>query len=374
MTAVLAVFIAMGGGCAKKPAPPAPAPEPAITDVRGYFPTEPKLTWIYEGSGNEYAAFTARAMLREGERAQFSQDSGGTRMGLVYQVTAEAVTLLFSREEYYSDASLLGEKANRERLLLKAPLKAGATWESAQERREVAGIAENVAVPAGTYGNVVKVKVTSLAAQGGGHTFEYYAPNVGLVLREFITGQDKIVSRLKALKQTPAPEVKEGTLTVEGTAQRTLLRLVEGEPLPFYTYSPEDMAVSRTVSGEGTELRFNARFGGKKRDDVYLAMFFYPPSTTPEQAAQKARAGLGGMVWEERTTAKRYGWSVREWALRDRNNAPGHIGYLAIGRHKDQVFHVLTYLPPEFGDGFGPRGLKILNEFIWTDTNERLQK
>lgn len=370
---VLAVFALGGAGCVKKPQPSAPAPELAVTDVRGYFPAEPMLTWVYEGSGNEYAAFTARAMAREGDRTQFSVNSGGTRLGQVYEVTASAVTLLFSKEEFYSDASLLGEKANRQRVILKAPLQVGAAWESAQERREVVGIRETVQVPAGTYSNVVKIKVTSLAAQAGGHSFEYYAPNIGLVLSEFVTGQDMIVSRLKTLKQT-ASEIKEGTLSIEGTPQTVILNLVEGDPLPFYTYSPPDMVVSRANSPEGSELRFTARFGGQQRDDVYLSFFFYPAGMTADQAVLRAQNGITRPGWETKDSEKRYAWSMREWTIRDKTRTPARVGHLAVGQHKEQVFHVMTYLPPEFGDGFGPRARVILDEFVWTDTGEKLQK
>lgn len=374
IVAMTAVFVAAAVGCAKKPAPPPPTPEAAVTDVRGYFPAEPKLTWVYEGSGNEYAGFTARAMLREGDRVQFSHNSGGTRLGQVYQVSAAEVTLLFSREEFYSDASLLAEKPNRHRVILKAPLKAGASWESAQERREVVGVSEAVQVPAGTYHNVVKIKVTSLAAQASGQTFEYYAPDIGLVLREFIAGQDRIVSRLKAHKQTPASEVKEGTLTIEGTPHKVVLSLVEGDPLPFYTYAPPDLAVSRATSPEGTEFRFSARFGGQQRDDVYLAIFFYPPGMTTDQAVLRAANGISKPGWIVKGSEKRYTWSVREWTLRDTVRTPARVGHLAVGQHKDMLFHVMSYMPPEFGDGFGPRSRLILEQFMWTDTNEKLQK
>jgi hypothetical protein len=174
--------------------------EKAINDVRIYFPTEQNLTWAYEGSGNEYAAFTRKVIHKEDSRVQLAQDNGGTRLGMVLQVLPEAVSVIYVREEFYTDAKLFGEAANRHEILLKAPLKAGAVWENDRERREVISIDETVQVPAGTYSNVVKVKVTSLAANTVNENVEYYAPGVGLVLRQFITGGDKIESRLKALK------------------------------------------------------------------------------------------------------------------------------------------------------------------------------
>jgi hypothetical protein len=196
LTLLLIASLFVLPGCYKRPASPPPQ-EKAINDVRIYFPAEQSLTWIYEGSGNEYAAFTRKVIYKEDRRVQLAQDNGGTRLGMVLQVLPEAVSVNYVREEFYTDTKLFSEAANRSEILLKAPLKAGAVWETGRERREVISIDETVQVPAGTYSNVVKVKVTSLTANTASENVEYYAPNVGLVLQQFITGSDKIESQLR---------------------------------------------------------------------------------------------------------------------------------------------------------------------------------
>jgi hypothetical protein len=201
LTMLLIAFVLVLPGCYKRPASPSSL-EKSITDVRVYFPAEQNLTWIYEGSGNEYAAFTRKVIYKQGSKVQLAQDNGGTRLGIVLQVLPEAVLLNYTEEEFYSDTSLFNQAANRSEVLLKAPLKAGAIWEAGRERREVINIEESVQVPAGNYSNVVKLKVTSLEANTASENFEYYAPNVGLVLRQFTTGNDKIESRLKTLQRT----------------------------------------------------------------------------------------------------------------------------------------------------------------------------
>jgi hypothetical protein len=198
---VLIAYVLALTGSYSRPVDP-PTQEKSITDVRSYFPAEQNLTWIYEGSGNEYAAFTRKVIYREDSRVQIAQDNGGTRLGMVLQVLSEAVSVNYVREDFYTDTKLFNEAANRSEVLLKAPLKAGAVWEAGRERREVISIEESVQVPAGNYSNVVKLKVTSLEANTASENFEYYAPNVGLVLRQFITGSDKIESRLKTLQRT----------------------------------------------------------------------------------------------------------------------------------------------------------------------------
>jgi hypothetical protein len=186
-------------GCYKRPSPqPLPqTQEKLINDVLVYFPTEPNLTWIFEGSGNEYAAFTRTVIYKENSKVQLAQDNGGTRLGMVLQASPEAVTVIYTREEFYSDTKLFNEPTNRNEVLLKAPLKVGAVWETDRERREVVRIDEIVKLPLGIYSNVVKIKVTSLATNTASESFEYYAPTVGLVLRQFITGSEMIESRLK---------------------------------------------------------------------------------------------------------------------------------------------------------------------------------
>lgn len=198
---LLALAIVLGlsilVGCAEQPGP-APQ-EPAVTDVRSYFPTNPALTWTYEGIGNEYAAFTRKVLFQQDNQVQMAEDNGGTRMGQVYQVTAEAVIQTFSLEEYYTDNNLLGEKSNRHQILLKAPLIAGAVWQDGRDKREVLSINETVQVPAGTFSQVVKIKISSLDPQQEGRQFEYYAPHTGLIMREFIADNYTIASKLKTI-------------------------------------------------------------------------------------------------------------------------------------------------------------------------------
>lgn len=187
-------------GCAKNQEPP--PPEPVITDVRNYFPTEPALTWSYEGTGNEYASFTRRVLYRQENQVQMVEDNGGTRMGLVYKMTTDAITQTLALEEFYSDQNLLHEKSNRNQILLKAPLKAGATWQDSQDKREIISISETVQVPAGSFQNVVKIKITPLDPQQKHQLLEYYAPHTGLIMREFIADDYYVTSKLASFEKT----------------------------------------------------------------------------------------------------------------------------------------------------------------------------
>lgn len=173
--------------------------EQSITDVSVYFPIDSELAWIYEGTGNEYAGFTRKVIRRQDNMAQFSENNGGTQMGLVYQVTPEAVILTHAVEEYYSDGSLLSRQANRNEVLLKAPLKPGASWQDVRYKREVVSIADTITVPGGTFTSVIRIKSTPLNQINAASLLEYYAPGVGLIAREYTISQaPPITSRLKA--------------------------------------------------------------------------------------------------------------------------------------------------------------------------------
>lgn len=359
-------------GCAKEQGPP---PESAITDVRSYFPADPALTWSYEGTGNEYASFTRRVMSRQGSQVQMAENNGGTRLGQVYDVTADAVILTLSREEFYTDQSLFGEKSNRRHILLKAPLKAGAVWQDEQDKREIIGIDETVQVPAGSYRNVIKVKITSLDPRRHDQRFEYYAPDTGLIMREFVDADYSIISALKSFKKTVASEIKEATIVLEGMPQKFTLHLVEGDPLPFYTYIPSDMTETLVRTGEGAGFLFNTNFAGNRRDDVYLTIIFYPQRTKLAEGIHSAERLLSQPGWQKTSLPpeQSYPWAAKQWSFRHTASGIGYIGSLAVGQHNNLVFYIMTHYPPEFGDGFLPRSRKILDEFVWTDTNEKLQ-
>ncbi|BBB91262.1 MAG TPA: hypothetical protein PKA28_14970 [Methylomusa anaerophila] len=189
-------------GCQKASSPVISGPEHAVNDVTAYFPSESNMIWVYQGEGNEFAGFTRRVMIRQGNRVQFSEDNGGTKMMMVFQVSAGEVKRTFFVPEFYTDKNMLNEPDNLAEVILKAPLKSGAVWQDARNRREVLGISEKITVPAGTFENVVKIKVTPLqGGPQGSQLLEYYAPNTGLILREFTAGDNfKVLSKLDNFK------------------------------------------------------------------------------------------------------------------------------------------------------------------------------
>lgn len=373
-------------GCDKKvlnpPTTQQQVKELAVTDVSSYFPVEQGLTWEYEGNGNEYAAFTRKALYRENNLVEMSDNNGGTVMGMTFKVSPASVEKIFSIPEFYDERNILKEKPNLQEVILKAPLKVGAAWKNDNSKREIVSIDEKIDTPSGIYDHVVKIKITSLDEKAEpSENYEYYAKGVGLVRREFISGQTKVTSKLKSFKKTSArPKSKKGFITLEGTDQEFNLNLLEGSTYPFYTYVPADMIVERVSSGEGNTFDIMTDFGGKKREDVYLSIFFYPAGTSAEQAVKFANSVVLNNEWlkvgryPNAKTEKYYNWSQGEWHFTKGVNNVTYVGSMAVGMHNKQAFYILTYYPEEFAEGFIPRVHKILDEFVWTDTGEKLGK
>ncbi len=165
--------------------------------AQAYFPISKGSSWQYRGEGNEYAAFTRTVLFSENHRAQFKEDNGGTVSMSIYTSSDAQIKRVFIRGESYENKNLLSEKDNDATILLKMPLKAGNSWASTKDKREIMELDATVATPAGKFDHCIKVKISPVPSSSAAITYEYYAKDVGLVKREFISGKDKISSTLE---------------------------------------------------------------------------------------------------------------------------------------------------------------------------------
>jgi len=182
--------------------------------------------------------------------------------------------------------------------------------------------------------------------------------------------------------QEVMPEVKEGIITIECHPQKVVLRRVDGDPYPFYTYVPHDMETERFSGPEGTGIRFWLSRSEDKRNQAYAEIFVFPPGTTRERTKQiigELMSRSGWDKYEDKYEEKKsFPWSLSEqrftaaWYSMGSKRIP--IGSIAVGRHGDLFFCVLCHYRAAFNDGFVPRYLRILDEFVWTDTNEGLPR
>lgn len=175
------------------------------------------------------------------------------------------------------------------------------------------------------------------------------------------------------------PETKQGTIPLEGMEEPFTFRLVrspERFPLPFTTYIPQDFLVDTVRSGEGDAVRFIANFAGRRNDDAFLEVFFYPAGTTEAEARAMTRAVAErhGRPEERRPeVGKQYPWSLVEYGFAEqRPTGESVLGTVALGRHRGRFFHVVLQYPEEYAEGFVPRAYRVLDEWRWEDTGELL--
>lgn len=188
ITASILFSLALGG-C---------APQADTSPVPGdYFPIAAGSSWDYAGDGNEYAAFKQEMPYTRDSQAQLYIDNGGTMATKIVEITDDAVTQLYFEGEQYDQENLLekGFSSDEKEVLIKTPLQAGTVWNNQGSSREIMSLEENVETPAGTFADCLKIEITQ--PDSTAVVYEYYAPGVGLVLREFIDGEAKVISILK---------------------------------------------------------------------------------------------------------------------------------------------------------------------------------
>lgn len=193
-------------------------PVAAVTrDVQAYFPALVGLSYHFAGEGMEFSSFTRRITFASGGLIQV-EDLSGTNLARVFESSDSELKVLWSQEEFYRQESILNNDlaegagtGRRENLiLLQAPLIVGKSWEDERFRREIVGVDEVVTVPLGTFHAVIVVKSIALAGENGTDeqttTYEYYAPNIGLIQREsiFVSNGETyaVISKLQRITST----------------------------------------------------------------------------------------------------------------------------------------------------------------------------
>lgn len=171
------------------------------SDLRSYFPIINGMMYNFLGEGNEYASFSREIKYVEKPFVQFYENNGGTMVVVVYKVAEDQILALFKQEEFYEDKNIIyeiTEKDEMKELILKAPLKEGNSWITGKRRREIMSVNETLTVPAGTFYDVVKIKITSEEEPDSFENYEYYAENVGLIMLEFISQDLEVISQLQS--------------------------------------------------------------------------------------------------------------------------------------------------------------------------------
>lgn len=165
--------------------------------VKDFFPISLNTHYVYEGSGNEFAAYDVYVDYADGSKMQQRVDNGGTTMARVIQVKDGAAKLVYSQAEAYARENHLKAKANASEVLLKEPLRAGTKWKLSDGReRRIKSTSAKVSTPSGNY---TAVEVTTSSKHGT--TTDYYAKNIGLVKSVFKDGDTEVSSSLSLIEK-----------------------------------------------------------------------------------------------------------------------------------------------------------------------------
>jgi hypothetical protein len=168
-------------------------PQAEENEISEYFPLTQGSTWKYKGEGNEYASFSREVLFTEGNKAQIREDNGGTVSAAVFTISENDIIRTFFQGEAYGETNFLDEEPTENTVILKTLLEKGTKWEEPNGIREIESIDETVETPAGEFTDCIKVKITST----GSTLYEYFKAGVGMVKREFISGDTKVTSSLE---------------------------------------------------------------------------------------------------------------------------------------------------------------------------------
>ena len=165
--------------------------------IQEYFPLRENTRYIYEGKGNEYAAYDVIIDYIAEGRIQQRVNNGGTEMARVIELKDGRLTKLLSRGEAYYRENLLKTSGGEEEILLMEPLAKGTTWTLKDSRvRTITGISVDVSTPSGSY------KAIEVTTEGpNDKTLDYYAKDFGLVKSVFNPGESEVTSSLSKIEE-----------------------------------------------------------------------------------------------------------------------------------------------------------------------------
>lgn len=160
---------------------------------------------------------------------------------------------------------------------------------------------------------------------------------------------------------TKRPPTKTATISVEGEKTQINLKLYNQESLAFSTYYPESYFIPKSGgSGEGTGVRFYVNSNGTKNQDAYIH-FFFPARRTSVAQLKNMINGKRGLIatngWKANSWSRDlpYSWAKERVVFNQRKGNQIINGSVILGEYKGKAFYVITHIPGDYGDGFGPR-------------------
>ena len=193
--------------CSKNNPNPTPTPSPTVTStltptitatpppsgtssISDYFAYKPNIKYVFEGKGNEYAAYTVLVDYIVGTKVQLRTDNGGTETVTVMENKDGQLSIILSKSEVYYRENLTNSTIGNPEIILKEPLVKGTTWTLPDKRKRfISNVDVEIKTKLGTFKTI---EVTT--ENEFDKTLDYYAPGVGLVKSAFLLNDIEEVS------------------------------------------------------------------------------------------------------------------------------------------------------------------------------------
>jgi hypothetical protein len=168
-------------------------------NLKAYFPLHSDIEYSYAGEGIEYASFKRKVMYVEDKYLQLTDNNGGTIVVKIYKFADNEIREVYSKGEFYKEDNIIPDIRNKNEghIILQTPLKVGHSWQNENEKREIVANNAKVMVPAGTFYQVVKIKISHFDSDN--ISYNYFAPNIGLIKSEYLGENFKVKSELKTM-------------------------------------------------------------------------------------------------------------------------------------------------------------------------------
>lgn len=178
---------------------PAETPEERTTELlslESLYPFAGDVEKVFEGFGNEFAAYTEYVDYIKDDKIQTRTNNGGTEVIKVITRNDDEVKVVYEEAEVYYKENFFDKESNSSEILLKAPVAVGTTWKNSENENTITSVNKLVKTP---YGEMKAVEVTTVSTVNGEkvQTLNYYAEGLGLVRTETKSSDYEISSSLK---------------------------------------------------------------------------------------------------------------------------------------------------------------------------------
>jgi hypothetical protein len=162
-----------------------------------FFANKENALYTFEGTGNEFASYTAFNEYTASGKVQQRINNGGANGIKVLECKDGKITVVYANGDMFYRENMLDAESNANEVLLMEPIKKGTTWNLSDGRvRTITDVSVKVTVPMGEY-DAIEVTTT----KDNDTTKQYYVKGIGLVKLVYSNGSDEVTSSLSKIEE-----------------------------------------------------------------------------------------------------------------------------------------------------------------------------